>query len=92
MSPCRSEKVSTRSGRTARILFDVAAGEGEDLGFFLARLGRPHGIAADAGDAVLLAEGVEHLDGFGGQADDALRQAGHGCYPYFGRRLRATSS
>ena len=39
---------------------------------FPAGLGRPHAIAGDADDAMLLAEQVERLDGLLGQADDAL--------------------
>ena len=59
-------------------LVQVAAGEGIDLGLFLARLRWINGIAGDAGDTVLFAEGVENLDRFGGQADDAFGEAGHG--------------
>ena len=36
------------------------------------------GIATDSRNAIFLADGIEHLDGFGGQTDDALWQAGHG--------------
>jgi hypothetical protein len=68
-------------------LVQVAAGEGEDLGLFLACAGWTHGVAADADDAMLLAEGVEDLDGFRRQADDALRQAGHAQRSRFARAV-----
>ena len=58
--------------------YDFGAGETADLGFLLACPGRMGGEAGDAGDAGFLTQQVEHLDGFGGQADDALGQAGHG--------------
>src|SRR3546814_7709504 len=57
-------------------LADLRAGEGADLGLFLARPRRAHGEAADADDPVLLAERVQHLGGLLGQADDALRADG----------------
>ena len=35
-------------------------------------------------DAVLLAQPVQHLGGLFGQADDALRRPGHGCWASVG--------
>ena len=58
-------------------LVDLAVEEGTDPRLLLARAARPHGVAADADDARLLAQQVQPLGGFFGQADDALR-AGHG--------------
>lgn len=60
--------------------FDLCAGETADLGLFLARPGRVGGEAGDTGDAAFLTQEVKHLDGFGGQANDALGQSGHGCF------------
>jgi hypothetical protein len=57
-------------------LVDLRRGECDHLGFLPPCLGRADGIAADADDAVLLAEQVERLDGLLGETDDALRN-GH---------------
>ena len=72
MSACRSEKVSTRSGLSARIFGTSARDEGRDARLLLAHLRRAHRIAGDADDAALLAEEIERLHGLLGQADDAL--------------------
>src|SRR5690606_14241095 len=58
-------------------LADLRAGEGADLRLLLAGDRRPYGEAADADDAVLLAEGVQGFGRLLGQADDAPR-SGHG--------------
>src|SRR5690606_14243661 len=57
---------------------DLRRGEGADLGLFLARPRRPHREAADANDALLLAQGVQDLGRLLGQADDAARADAHG--------------
>ncbi len=72
MSACRSEKVRTRSGSSARIFSKSARDEGGDARLLLAHPRRPHRIARDADDAALLAEKIERLDGLLGQADDAF--------------------
>ena len=51
---------------------DLAVEEGAHPRLGASRLRRAHGVAADAHDAVLLAEQVQPLGGFFGKADDAL--------------------
>ena len=70
-------KPDRQVGLQGQDLVDLGAGEGADARFLVAGLGRPHGKSGDADDAVLLAQRVEHLGGFFGQADDALGQGGH---------------
>lgn len=58
--------------------WNVRGDEGGNPGFFAANAGRPHGVAGDADDAVLLAEQVQRFDGLFGQADDpAGRELAH---------------
>src|SRR5690606_23261182 len=52
---------------------DPGAGECADLGLLAPRLRRAHGEAADADDAVLLAQRVKGLRRLLGEADDAAR-------------------
>ena len=59
-------------------LVEPRRGEGADPGF-RPHLGRPHGVARDADDAVLLAQQIERLDRLLGEADQALgRETAHG--------------
>ena len=59
---------------------DLAVQEGADPGLLVARPARPHGVAADAHDAVIFTQQVEPLGGLLGQADDALGAgAVHSC-------------
>ncbi len=60
-------------GLQAEDFWNVGRGEGRDASFVAAGFGRSHAIARDADDAILFAEQVQGLDGFFGQADDALR-------------------
>src|SRR5690606_12968966 len=60
---------------------DPGAGECADLGLLAPRLRRAHGEAADADDAVLLAQRVKGLRRLLGEADDAAR-------PHHPTRLR----
>ena len=60
-------------------LRNVRGDEGGDPRLLAAHLRRPHRIAGDADDAVLLAEQIQRLDGLFGQADDpAGRELAHG--------------
>ena len=72
MSACRSEKVSTRSGSSARIFGTSARDEGRHPRLLAPHPRRPHRIARHADDAALLAEQIERLHGLFGQADDSL--------------------
>ncbi len=58
MSACRSEKVRTRSGSSARIFGTSALMKAETRGFSLPHLRRAHRIAGHADDAVILAEEI----------------------------------
>ncbi len=59
--------------------WDIRRDESGHARFFAAHLRRPHRIAGDPDDAVLLAEQIERLDRFLGQADDAMgREVAHG--------------
>ena len=55
----------------------------------LARLRRPHGIAGDADDAVLLAQKIERFGGFLGEADDARRRKHFGARVPISEAVRA---
>ena len=72
MSACRSEKPSTRSGSSSRILSVLAERNAARPRFLAARAGGPHGVARDADDAALLAQQVQSLGRLLGEADDAL--------------------
>ena len=61
MSAWMSEKPTTKSGSQLEDLVDLRAGERADLRLLAARDRRAHGEAADADDAVLLAERVQRL-------------------------------
>ena len=67
--------MSTRSGRVARIFSISPLVKAKTLGLFLARLLRAR-CSRKCRRWFLFAEGVEHFDGFGGQADDALGRRG----------------
>ena len=71
MSACRSEKVSTRSGFERDDLLEVGRNERRDARLLAPHLRRPHRVARHADNAMLLAEEIQRLDGFFGQADDA---------------------
>src|SRR5207342_1854389 len=58
-------------------LADLRRGEGADLRLLPACDRRAHGEAADADDAMLLAQRVQHFRGLLGEADDALRSHAH---------------
>ncbi|MNV47105.1 hypothetical protein D3C71_1389610 [compost metagenome] len=58
-------------------LAHLGTGERADLGFVATRLRWAHGEAADADDAILLAQRVQRFSRFFGQADNATR-ADHG--------------
>jgi hypothetical protein len=55
-------------------LFEVGGDEGRDPGLLLAHARRPHRVTRHADDAVLLAEEIQRLHGFLGEADDAFRR------------------
>ena len=60
-------------------LRNVRGDEGGNPRLLAPDLRRPHRIAGDADDAVLLAEQIQRLDGLFGQADDpAGRELAHG--------------
>ena len=60
-------------------LWNVRGDEGRHPRLLAAHLRRPHRIAGDADDAVLLAEQIQRLDGLFGEADDpAGRELAHG--------------
>ena len=71
MSACKSEKVEHQVGLEREDLRHVGGDEGGDTRLFLAHARRAHGVAGDADDAGVLAEEIERLDGFLGQADDS---------------------
>src|SRR6185503_2152900 len=54
---------------------DLRREKGGNARLFAPRARRPHGVARDADDAPLLAQEVEGLGGFLGEADDALGMA-----------------
>ena len=70
MSACRSEKAEHKIGLERQNLRNVRGDEGGNPRLLAADLRRPHRIAGDADDAVLLAEQIQRLDGLFGQADD----------------------
>ena len=79
MSACRSEKASTRSGSQREDLRNVRRDEGRHPRLLAPDPRRPHRIAGDADDAVLLAEQIQRLDGLFGETDDpAGRELAHG--------------
>ena len=55
-------------------LVDIRRGEGADAWLLAASLRRPHDIAGDPHDAVLLTEEVQCLDGLFGKADNSARR------------------
>src|SRR5262245_8896109 len=55
-------------------LRNIRGDECRDTRLFAPDLRRPHGITRNAGNTVLLAEEIEGLDCFFGQADDSLRR------------------
>ena len=57
-------------GLQGEYLVEARRGEGADPRL-QPHFGRPHGIARDADDAVLLAQQIERLDRFLGEADQA---------------------
>ena len=60
-------------------LRNVRGNEGGNPRLLAADLRRPHRIAGDADDAVLLAEQIQRLDGLFGEANDpAGRELAHG--------------
>ncbi len=71
MSAWRSEKVSTRSGSSARIFGHVGGNEGADARLLASHPRGAHGIARDPDDAGFLAEEIQRLDRLLGEADDA---------------------
>jgi hypothetical protein len=70
---------------------DVRGDESGNPRLLAADLRRPHRIAGDADDAVLLAEQVQHFDGLFGEANDpAGRELAHGDHmPNSGRHVTA---
>ena len=65
-------------GLERKDLWNVRRDEGGDPRLLAPDLRRPHGIAGDADDAVLLTEQIQRLDGLFGQADDpAGRELAH---------------
>src|SRR5437016_3844054 len=71
ISACMSEKPIARSGCNSRMRSSFALVNADTRGFSR-RARRPHGEARDASDAVLFADGVQHLGRLLGQADNAL--------------------
>jgi hypothetical protein len=58
--------------------WDIGGDEGRDPRLLAAHPWRPHRIAGDADDAILLAEQIQGLDGFFGKTDDsAWRELAH---------------
>jgi hypothetical protein len=74
MSACKSEKAKHEIGLQRNDLRNVRRDKPGSARLLLPRLRRPHRVAGDADDAVLLAEEVEGLGGLFGQTDDALRR------------------
>jgi len=70
----RSENVRTRSGFRARILSMLAEVKAPHARLLAAGLRWAHDVTGDAGNAVLLAEQVQRLDGFFGEADNSARR------------------
>ena len=77
MSAWRSEKREDQIGLERLDLVEARVDERRDLRL-LPRLRRPHGVAGDADDAIALAEQIQRLGRFFGEADDARRVAAHG--------------
>ena len=59
-------------GRERENFRNVGRGEGRDARLFAPHTRRPHRIAGDADNAVVLAEEIERLHGFFGQTDDSF--------------------
>jgi hypothetical protein len=76
MSGLHVGKADRQVGREREDAVDLRARERRDARLLVTRLGRAHGEAGDADDAVLLAERVEHLGRLFGEADDAARADG----------------
>jgi len=62
-------------------LVDVRRREGTHTGLLAASLRRAHDITGNAGDAVLLADEVQRLDGFLGEANNSARREHRGPRP-----------
>jgi hypothetical protein len=73
MSAWMSEKPTTKSGCSFRISPIFAEVKALTFGFSRRAIAGAHREAADADDAMLLAQRVQHLGGLLGEADDALR-------------------
>ena len=77
MSACRSE-CQHQVGLEREDLWDIGGDERGHPRLFPAHLRRPHRIAGDADDAILLAEQIQRFDGFFGKADDSAgRELAH---------------